>query len=114
MKLWLKKILSFPNSDSEFDVKTKNITGEHTSNIVTWSLTAVSSSKSPEKMRERVIKNFMNILILTGINKVFLASCDVIRPIHRRFSVLVSLDNVYSLSYLMERGGQINNEKHIA
>jgi hypothetical protein len=64
---------------------------------------AVISSKLLEKMRERLIKNFMNILVLTEIKKGFLIGCDVIRLIHGRFSVLVSLGTV--LLYSMERGG---------
>lgn len=67
----------------------------------------MSSSKFPEKLRERVIKNFMDILVLTEIEKGSLSGYDVINLVHRRFGVLVSSGTVYSLLYSMERDGLI-------
>lgn len=67
----------------------------------------MSSSKFLEKLRVRVIKNFMDILILTEIEKDSLTGYDVIRLIHRRFGVLVSSGTVYSLMYSLERDGLI-------
>lgn len=77
----------------------------------------MSSSKFLEKLRKRVIKNFMDILVLTEIKKDPLTGYDVIRLIHRRFGVLVSSGTVYSLLYSLERNGLIkgvwNQKKRI-
>lgn len=67
----------------------------------------MSSSKFLEKFRERVVKNFMDILVLTEIKKGSLTGYDVIRLIHRRFDVLVSAGTAYSLLYSLERDGLI-------
>lgn len=67
----------------------------------------MSSSEFLEKLRERIIKNFMDILVLTEMKKDPLTGYDVIRLIHRRFDILVSSGTVYSLLYSLERNGLI-------
>jgi len=64
-------------------------------------------SKTAEKLRRRVIKNFMDILILSELKKGPMSGYDIIGLIHRRFGVLVSSGTVYSLLYSMERNGLI-------
>jgi len=60
-----------------------------------------------EKLRKRVIKNFMDILILTELKKQSLSGYDVMGLIHKKFDVLVSSGTVYSLLYSLEREGLI-------
>ena len=64
-------------------------------------------SKVAERLRRRVIKNFMDILILSELKKEPMSGYDIISLIHRRFGVLVSSGTVYSLLYSMERNGLI-------
>ena len=66
-----------------------------------------SSSKLVEKLRKRVIQNFMDIMILTEIKKGALSGYDVIGLIHNKFGVLMSSGTVYSLLYTLERDGLI-------
>jgi len=60
-----------------------------------------------EKLRRRVIKNFMDILVLTEMKRRSMSGYDVIGLIHKRFDVLVSSGTVYSLLYSLERDGWI-------
>jgi len=66
-----------------------------------------SHSKLVEKLRKRVIQNFMDILILTEMKKGSLSGYDVIALLHRRFGILLSSGTVYSLLYSLERDGLI-------
>jgi len=65
------------------------------------------STQLVEKLRKRVIQNFMDILILTKIEKDSLSGYDVIGLIHHKFGILMSPGTVYSLLYSMERDGMI-------
>jgi DNA-binding PadR family transcriptional regulator len=67
----------------------------------------VASSNLLEKLRERVLKNFMDILVLREIEEHPLSGYDVIGLAHRRFGVLISSGTVYSLLYSLEREGLI-------
>ena len=60
-----------------------------------------------EKLRRRVIKNFMDILILTELNKQSMSGYDVMGLIHKKFDILVSSGTIYSLLYSLERDGLI-------
>lgn len=66
------------------------------------------SKKTLEGLRRRVIKNFMDILILTELKKRPMSGYDIIGLVHRRFGILVSSGTVYSLLYSMERNGLID------
>jgi len=70
----------------------------------------MESSKILEKLRRRAIKNFMDILVLTEINKDSLSGYDAIAHIHKKFGILVSSGTVYSLLYSLERDGLIKGE----
>ena len=60
------------------------------------------------KMYERMIKCFIDILVLSELrNGNALSGYDVITFIHNRFRLLVSSGIVYSLLYSMERDGLI-------
>ena len=60
-----------------------------------------------KKMHERIIKNFMDIVILAELKNGPLSGYDVISLIHTRFHLLVSSGTVYSLLYSLERNDLI-------
>jgi DNA-binding PadR family transcriptional regulator len=71
-------------------------------------LTVILSSgklegKILKKMHERIIKNFMDIIIMTELRNNSLSGYDVISYIHNKFNLLVSSGTVYSLLYSLER-----------
>jgi len=71
----------------------------------------LSSGKSEgrilKKMHERIIKNFMDIIIMTELRNGSLSGYDVISYIHNKFNLLVSSGTVYSLLYSLERNGLV-------
>jgi len=75
-------------------------------------LTVILSSGKLEgrilkKMHERIIKNFMDIIIMTELRNGSLSGYDVISYIHNKFNLLVSSGTVYSLLYSLERNGLV-------
>jgi len=75
-------------------------------------LTVILSSgklegKILKKMHERIIKNFMDIIIMTELRNGSLSGYDVISYIHNKFNLLVSSGTVYSLLYSLERNGLV-------
>jgi DNA-binding PadR family transcriptional regulator len=60
-----------------------------------------------KKMHERIIKNFMDIIIMTELRNSSLSGYDVISYIHNKFNLLVSSGTVYSLLYSLERNGLV-------
>jgi DNA-binding PadR family transcriptional regulator len=60
-----------------------------------------------KKMHERIIKNFMDIIIMTELRNGSLSGYDVISYIHSKFNLLVSSGTVYSLLYFLERSGLV-------
>jgi len=67
----------------------------------------MASSQIVEKLRKRVIQNFMDIFILTEMKKGSMSGYDVIGLIHKRFGILVSSGTIYSMMYSLEREGLI-------
>ena len=63
--------------------------------------------KTLKKMHERIIKNFMDIIILAELRIGPMSGYDVISFIHNKFHLLVSSGTVYSLLYSLERNGLI-------
>jgi len=59
------------------------------------------------KMQERIIKNFMDIIIMTELRNGSFSGYDCISFIHNKFNLLVSSGTVYSLLYSLERNGFI-------
>ena len=59
------------------------------------------------KIHERIIKNFMDIIIMTELRNGSLSGYDFISYIHNKFNLLVSSGTVYSLLYALERNGLI-------
>jgi DNA-binding PadR family transcriptional regulator len=58
-------------------------------------------------MHERIIKNFMDIIIMTELRNGSLSGYDGIAFIHSKFNLLVSSGTVYSLLYSLERSGLV-------
>jgi DNA-binding PadR family transcriptional regulator len=64
-------------------------------------------SKIVEKLRARIVKNFMDIFVLEQLKVESLSGYDVIGLIHKKFEVLVSSGTIYSMLYSLERQGLI-------
>jgi DNA-binding PadR family transcriptional regulator len=58
-------------------------------------------------MHRRIIKNFLDVLVLAELRNGPMSGYDVIAFIHNRFRLLVSSGTVYSLLYSLERDGLI-------
>lgn len=64
-----------------------------------------------KKMHGRIVKSFLDILILAKLNRGGpMSGYDVISFIHDRFHLLVSSGTVYSLLYSLERDGLIKGK----
>ncbi len=66
-----------------------------------------SEARIIKKMHERVIKSFMDTIIMAELQKGSISGYDVISYIHNRFGFLVSSGTVYSLLYSLERNGLV-------
>jgi DNA-binding PadR family transcriptional regulator len=58
-------------------------------------------------MHERVIKSFMDTIIMAELQNGPISGYDAISYIHNRFGFLVSSGTVYSLLYSLERNGLV-------
>ena len=56
-----------------------------------------------KKMHRRIVKSFMDIIILAELRGAPMSGYDVIAFIHNKFGILVSSGTVYSLLYSLER-----------
>ena len=61
-------------------------------------------AKVLRQMHERIIKSFMDIIILAELRNGSMSGYDVISFIHNKFNLLVSSGTVYSMLYSLERG----------
>jgi len=64
-------------------------------------------AKTLKMLHERIVKSFMDMLILAELINGPLSGYDVVMFIHKKFHLLVSSGTVYSLLYSMERDGLI-------
>ena len=62
-----------------------------------------SEARIIKKMHERVIKTFMDTIILAELQNGSISGYDVISFIHNKFGFLASSGTVYSLLYSLER-----------
>lgn len=62
-------------------------------------------NETVEELKKRIVKSFMDILILEEINSNAMSGYDVISFIHKKYDILVSAGTVYSLMYSLERDG---------
>jgi len=67
----------------------------------------VETSRFYRNMHRRIIRNFLDVLILTELRKGSLSGYDVITFVHEKFHLLVSSGTVYSMFYSLERNGLI-------
>jgi len=63
----------------------------------------VSESKILEELNERVIKSFLDIVVMAKLKTDSLSGYDFIAFINKRFNMLISAGTVYSLLYALER-----------
>ncbi len=66
-----------------------------------------SEAKILKKMHEKVIKSFMDTIIMAELQNGPISGYDVISFIHNKFGFLVSSGTVYSLLYSLERNGLV-------
>jgi DNA-binding PadR family transcriptional regulator len=66
-----------------------------------------SEARIIKKMHERVIKNFMDTIIMAELRNEAISGYDIISFIHNKFGFLVSSGTVYSLLYSLERNGLV-------
>jgi DNA-binding PadR family transcriptional regulator len=59
------------------------------------------------EVQERILKDFLDLLILSKLRKESKSGYDVITFIHKRFNILPSSGTVYSTLHLLERDGLI-------
>jgi|SRR3990172_10430640 len=64
-------------------------------------------AKILKKIKERMIKSFTDIIIMSELRNAPLSGYDVISYINTKFAVLVSSGTVYSLLYSLERNGLV-------
>ncbi|MGD0450381.1 MAG: PadR family transcriptional regulator [Candidatus Bathyarchaeia archaeon] len=66
-----------------------------------------SEARIIKKMHERVIKSFMDTIIMGELQNGPISGYDVISYIHTKFGFLASSGTVYSLLYSLERNGLV-------
>ena len=75
--------------------------------IILESVSDLETSLVLKKMHRRIIKNFLDVLILAELRNGSMSGYDVIAYIHNKYRLLVSSGTVYSLLYSLERDGLI-------
>ncbi len=66
-----------------------------------------SEARIVKKMHERVIKSFLDTIIMAELKNGPISGYDVISYIHNKFGFLVSSGTVYSLLYSLERNNLV-------
>jgi len=67
----------------------------------------MESIKVLKNMHRRIIRNFLDVLILAELRSGPMSGYDFIAYIHDKFHLLISSGSVYSLLYSLERQGLI-------
>jgi len=68
----------------------------------------VETSAILRNIHRRIIKNFLDVLVLAELRNGAMSGYDVIVFIHDKFHLLVSSGTVYSTMYSLERSGLIS------
>jgi DNA-binding PadR family transcriptional regulator len=68
----------------------------------------VETTDFSKKMHRRIVRNFLDVLILAEMRKGSLSGYDVMTFVHDRFRFLVSTGTIYSVLYSLERNGLIS------
>ncbi|MCW4010375.1 MAG: PadR family transcriptional regulator [Candidatus Bathyarchaeota archaeon] len=66
-----------------------------------------SEAQIVKKMNERIIKTFLDIIILSELRNGSFSGYDIISYIHNKYQLLVSSGTIYSLLYSLERNNLI-------
>ena len=67
--------------------------------------------KTLENMERRMVKDFLDIIVLIQLKSSrWVSGYDILEFVHRKFGFLVSAGTVYSLLYAMERKGLVKGE----
>ena len=69
----------------------------------------METSTMIRNIHRRIIKNFLDVLVLAELRKGAMTGYDVIVLIHDKFHFLVSSGTVYSTMYSLERSGLISS-----
>lgn len=90
---------------------------DSTKNVLSHKLITSSSgvdleSEVLKSMHERLLKDFMDVLIMARLRNNDMSGYDVIAYIHKKFNILISSGTVYSLLYSMERDGLIKGKRN--
>ena len=68
----------------------------------------METAKFCRNMHRRIVRNFLDVLILAEMRKGPLSGYDVMTFVHDRFRFLVSSGTIYSVLYSLERNGLIS------
>lgn len=63
------------------------------------------------QMHKKIVKNFLDIVILMELRKRSMSGYDVISFVHNKFHMLLSSGTIYSNLYFLERNGLIRGER---
>jgi len=64
-----------------------------------------------KQMHKRIVKNFLDVVILMELSKHSMSGYDVISFVHNKFHMLLSSGTVYSNLYFLEKNGLIRSEQ---
>ena len=67
----------------------------------------MSESELLDEMHERVVKGFLDMLILMSLRRNAMSGYDFVKFISNRFRLLISSGTIYSTLYYLERKGLI-------
>jgi len=56
-----------------------------------------------ENMRCRLLKNFLDLFVLSQLEKAPMSGYDLINFVHKRFDIMLSAGTAYSILYRLER-----------
>lgn len=108
---FLHKLWEFLISDSESDIEQKSFILSIIKKFFVKKEMALLDKHSPERMRKKFIRRFLDLLTLVELRKGYPKSgYDMIALIHRKFDVLLSSGTVYSTLYRLERNGLISGK----
>ena len=62
------------------------------------------------QMNRRIVKNFLDLVILMELRKRSMSGYDVITFVRNKFGMLLSSGTIYSYLYFLERNGLIKGE----
>jgi len=63
------------------------------------------------QMHKRIVKDFLDMVILMELRKRSMSGYDVITFVHNKFHMLLSSATIYSNLYFLERNGLIRGER---